>query len=177
MNLPWSSKRIVPLLAIAAGGSDGVASADRLDVSAGTPEVTISTRTAGRNFLQLPVLRYEFVVNLACSEAGRATSLSLSIADTRVTLGPDRLAGESPVTVEMSVPADQIAPVAVAGFCVDDGANPAAARSLTVHAVLSAQASLLCASEDASRMTYASRALDVVIHCAAPDGATSRQVD
>ena len=165
MNSLWSSKPLVLLLALASGGTDSVASADQLEVSAATPEVTISTRPAGRNFLQLPVLTYEFVVDLSCSDDRQAASLSLSIADTRIRLPADRLAGREPITVDMRVPADQIAPVALAGFCVDEPADGSGERSLTVPAVLSAQLSLLCASENTSRMTYTSRALDVVVHC------------
>jgi len=177
MNSPWTSKHLVLLLALAAGGTDSVASADQLEVTAATPEVTISTRPAGRNFLQLPVLTYEFVVDLSCSDDRQAASLSLSIADTRIRLSADRLAGREPITVGMRVPADQIAPVAVAGFCVDETAEGTAEQSLIVPAVLSAQLSLLCASEDASHMTYASRALDVVIHCDPRPDAAATPVD
>lgn len=178
MKSPWSSKHLLLLSVLTVSGAQGLASADRLELAAATPEITVSTRPAGRNFLNLPGLTYDFVIDLACSEGHRAESLSLSIADTRITLGAERLAGSAPVTIDMSVPAGQIGPVALAGFCVlEDDDEPASRQSLTIPAVLSAQASLLCASESVSRRTYASRTLDIVIHCDADQDASSVTID
>ena len=179
MKTPWSSKYLATLLATFSCAVNGVALADELSLAATTPEVTVSTRPAGRNFLQLPDLTYEFVINLTCDENRRPESLSLSIADTRITLAADVLAGSDPVPIGISVPAGQIGPIPLAEFCIDeDGQQLAGERaSLTVRSALSAQVSLLCSDEATNRMTYASQTLDVVLNCEAAPEAPSGSID
>ena len=64
-----------------------LAHAGELDVSANTPAVSVSTRPAGRNFMRLPDLEYEFVIDASCPTGQQPGAISISIADTRVSLG------------------------------------------------------------------------------------------
>ena len=147
-----------------------------LEVSADTPEIEVSTRPAGRNFMQLPALRYDMVLTTNCPAQFAARAVSLSIADTRIALDADRLNQGSRVEVSISVPAAQIAPVAVEGFCTADEGEQAStvARSLKIPSVLSAQAALTCADDQATEITYASAALDVVLRCVPDDEPEAR---
>ena len=138
--------------------------AGELSLSASTPEVRVSTRPDGRNFMRLPGLSYEFVVNAVCPDGLSPESISLSIADTRIT-NPlnDSAAAQVPLTV--NVPASQIGPVAVDQFCTTDTIAQEGHHTLHLASVLSAQSALLCVGEADNDMTYASTSLDVLLRC------------
>lgn len=145
--------------------------AGELAVTASTPDVEVSTRPAGRNFVQLPDLRYHMVLTMRCPDLLSARAVSLSIADTRIALDAERLMEGPQVEVSIDVPATQIAPVAIEDFCSGDDpeTTDAGAHSLEIPSVLSAQAALTCASEDRTEMTYASASLDVHLRCVQDD--------
>jgi hypothetical protein len=177
-------KSILALFGMVAAlaGPSGAANADTTtrppDVTLRTepPVVDVPAHPAGRQFLDLPALEYTFDVEAHCNDDWVPESLSLNVADSRVVLGEDQLSGAEPSKVVLSVPARQLAPVAVHGFCLleDDpkpGTDPAVptvtASPLTIRAVLSAQASLLCRKEAQRRITYVSQPLDVRLACEA----------
>jgi len=173
MNTIWRMLTLsagLTLLTMLAGQH---AVADDLDVSASTPEVTISIRPAGRNFIRLPALEYHFVIAARCHRTPNPASVSLSIADTRVTVPADVLATEAALEFSVFIPATQIGPVAVAGFCANDvtGENTDGHSAVRIAAVLSAQAAMLCTDDTSNHMTYASKPLDVIVHCGSAGGA------
>lgn len=144
-----------------------------------TPVVEVSPRRAGRQFFELPALEYAFEVRARCDEAWTPASLSLNVADSRVAFGGGELSGNAQRKVTLSVPARQLAPVAVHDFCLQQAdpvapergipAPPANESSLlTIRSALSAQASLLCVSEEERRITYVSQPLDVTLACGPP---------
>ena len=150
-----------------------------LTISADTPEVSVGQREPGRGFLALPQLDYSFSLQPACADDWTAGSLSLSIADSRIYIDPAALdASASSVEAKLSVPARQLAPLPLSGFCeaampADEPAGDlsngepviAAGQSLKITAALSAHAALLCESEDQQRMTYVTKALDINLVC------------
>lgn len=154
------------------------ASAGELRLSASTPEVNVSTRPAGRNFMRLPSLRYEFVVESGCPEGLSPETLSLSIADTRVTKNQEDIQSTA-TSLSVNVPASQIGPVAVEQFCTAESIEQERRQSLRLSSVLSAQSSLLCVGDNGNDMTYASASLDVVLQCEdleeAEDGPSTRR--
>jgi hypothetical protein len=145
------------------------AHAGELAVSAVAPNVTVETRAAGRHFIRLPALEYAFVIDARCRTDLLPTSLSLSIADTRVAIPADDISVDAPVELTVRIPAGQIGPVAVEGFCIRNDAgvqsSEAFRETVSIPSVLSVQASLLCSSETDSEMTYASQTLDVTLTC------------
>jgi len=161
---------IALLLALSGLATTRPAAANDLVVSADTPEVTVSTRPAGQRFIKLPALKYEFTVSARCDAGLSPAALSLSIADTRVTLSAEELSSGPPVRLFISIPESQIAPVTVESFCAHDADNDANdnARKVRISALLSAQVSLLCGNEITKEMTYASEALDVTVACELP---------
>ena len=146
----------------------GAADSNFLGVSADTPVVSVSTRPEGRNFMRLPALEYAFVIESGCRATLMPASMSLSIADTRISMSGDDLGDEPTVEVTLLVPAGQIGPVAVERFCVvTDQANGLLEQTTRIPAILSAQAALICSSETASEIVYASTSLDVILNCEA----------
>ena len=141
--------------------------AGELDVSANTPAVTVSTRPANRNFIRVPDLEYVFVIDADCATGQQPGSISISIADTRVSLEEAETTASMPLSVPVTVPASQIGPIPLGRFCTsgDEMESAQAETMVTVPAVLSAQVSLLCTGESASEMSFTSKPLDVTLHC------------
>ncbi|MDH3439810.1 MAG: hypothetical protein OEM63_03585 [Gammaproteobacteria bacterium] len=139
-----------------------------LGLTANAPEVSIPTRPDGRNFMRLPELEYNIVADMLCPDGLARESLSLSIADTRVTRAIDAETG-SRLELSVRVPAAQIGPVAVNQFCTAENVAAGGRRTLRIPSVLSAQAALLCVSETGREMTYASAPLDVMLLCESAD--------
>lgn len=152
--------------------------AQRVLLTPETPTVDVAPRSPGRQFFDLPALEYSFDVETRCDDDWVPESLSLNVADSRVTFAAGQLSGDGARRIVINVPARQLAPVAIHDFCLlaedpaaaPDGTPPAAPppHSLTVRAVLSAQASLLCRSEQERRITYVSLPLDVTLSCQSP---------
>jgi len=158
--------RLLIVLALVPGLSS-FGMAGELDVSASTPGVEISTRPDGRNFMRLPTLQYEFVLTASCPVNLAVRSVSLSIADTRVALAENEVAMDGRLELSVSVPATQIAPIAINNFCTRNTESPPPIRpdTLRIPSILSVQAALTCGSDESSEVTYASKSLDVVLRC------------
>tara|TARA_B110000196_G_scaffold296840_1_gene287476 strand:- start:14 stop:577 length:564 start_codon:yes stop_codon:yes gene_type:complete len=135
--------------------------------------VEIETRQGPREFIQLPTLRYDLEIQQECPADLKPANLSVSVADTRRTMSANELSEASALTMPLSIPRAQIAPVAIAGFCAaigDDihGTNSRGGDILGIKDVLSLQAALLCAGDTGSQIYYASIALDVELRCKLP---------
>lgn len=156
-----------PLLALALAAGASGADRPQLEIRADAPEVGIGPRPAGREFLSLPDLEYRFAIEALCPADWQVAAVSVSVADTRRAL--ELADGTLPVSAELKVPAQQLAPLPVSGFCVaDDTAAPppgAGAEELRIDAALSAHASLLCVAGEQQRLAYASRPLGVTLVC------------
>jgi len=150
-------------------------------MSVSTPQVAVAPRTGGRRPLQLPDLEYQFRLTLNCAESFTAQFLSVAVADSRRTIEGEAIGkNASPSELTIAVPERQLAPIVVSDFCIDvpgdDGAREAASNlerslaSVTIPAVLSAHASLVCSNGETQEIAYSSRPLDVVLVCQAPGG-------
>ncbi len=144
----------------------------RLGVNANTPVVTIETREAGKDLIQLPSLQYDLSIEPQCVADFSPSVLSLSIADTRRSFNADSIPESIELTVEFAVPAAQIGPLTVEEFCVVAEESPAddvgihTPEQLNIPTILSLQASLLCANDTESQIVYAAKSLDVTLQCA-----------
>ena len=148
---------------------------DTLSVRADAPVVSLLLRDPGRNFLRLPALEYRFEVQTHCTASRSPGSLSLNVADTRKWLAGNDIVADGPTEIRLRIPADQIAPLVIKGFCVtqDEGDGDGISdppMQITIPAALSAQASLLCEGEEDKVMTYVSRPLDVSLVCETAPG-------
>ena len=133
-----------------------------VSISANTPSMPVTRRATDQSPLIVPGLEYEFQVETRCSEGSEPESVMLSIADTREHLPPAQL-NQSSTTFLIRVPAKQIAPLQVDEFCIDE--TPQDSMRLTIGAVLSAQASLVCSGDGEKSITYTSTSLDLMLTC------------
>ncbi|MDX1480773.1 MAG: hypothetical protein R3315_03800, partial [Woeseiaceae bacterium] len=113
---------------------------------------------AGRRTIELPDLSYSFQLRPRCRPPYEPQSLSLTVADSHRFFRPVVTSDTAPVVrTTLPVSSGQIAPIAIEGFCVADD-QPAASedRPQTVASVLTAAASLRCASDDSEAIVYTS---------------------
>lgn len=145
----------------------GEASTDKLFLKANTPDASISQQSITQNMIHLSTLDYTFEINATCREGFTIEAVSLNIADTRKSKTLNNIESNKPFEIVMTVPAVQIAPIAVDNFCIQKKQNNSSEVTTVkkVPSVLSVQAALLCSNDELSKMTYSSKSLDVVIHC------------
>lgn len=142
-----------------------------LVLTASTPQIEISRRNAARNYLRLPALEYSFQFTARCAGNFSPQSMSLSIADSRKSLSGEQLANMTAETaLTMTVPAKQLAPLAIENFCIlpandTDAMIPPSSETIIIPAAFSAQASLLCVSGNQQEMIYASNSLGITLIC------------
>jgi len=138
--------------------------AAKLTVDATPAMVQVRPLAEGRKLIRLPALEFSFTIRAACALDTAAQSISISIADTRKTISGNDIASAFDQAIIFSVPARQVSPVAIDGFCPqsDDGDGQA---ELLVRDAMTAHLSLRCRSENGEEITYASRALDVILQC------------
>ncbi len=165
-------QQCLTLLALTCACVGGPRADNSLSMHADTPEVSVESRATKRSFLRLPTLQYAFRFDAVCSANLKPVSLLLSVADTRKTLDANEIEANATTAVSLSIPASQIAPVAIQGFCEqvdsrEDGGGQRRQRNeyMTIPAALSAQASLRCASESGEQTVYVSWPLDVKLIC------------
>ena len=159
------------VLAVAPLAADE-AMADRLAVAAEPAALDIPPRNPGRQWLTLPSLEFRFHVSAECAAGGAPVALSLAVADSRVSLTEAALADTANRELPLTIPAEQLPPVALERFCVADDALATiptdAGHELLVSAALSAHASLLCRSAShGDTMTYVTSPLGLRLVCAA----------
>lgn len=152
-------------------------------VSSSTPEVEIASLAEGRQALALPGISFVITVQPHCQDEWKPRQLSIGIADTRQTITADRLQEGTPLEIELVIPAKQIAPVVLEGFCTTTEATtdvvtdatteastepeePASVSTLQIKSLMSAQGSLRCAADDGREsVTYAGHLLDILLVC------------
>jgi hypothetical protein len=146
-----------------------VAAADSGDfrIEFSTALVHIAPDASSRRRIELPVLEYQFAADTRCPASAAESRLSISIADTlyRFPLEPSEPAGT--LNADLTVPAEQLAPLVTEGFCVSDDESSAA--PLVVPGALTSHVSLHCGSGPDRTVRFASRPLAVQLVCEPPD--------
>jgi hypothetical protein len=182
---------LLPVLAAAAAVADGAGS-HTLAILPEVPVINVPPQPAQRHLFQLPSLDYLFRVEARCHSDWKPESLSLNVADSRLLRSAAELAENAEQELEMQVPANQLAPLAMRDFCVieeveegsgaDEGsaetttaavpdrrpARQPTPRELTISAALSAHASLRCSNGEEQKTVYVSQPLDVTLLCELP---------
>lgn len=168
-------------LFVATGAVAEADGAGRLSISVDVPEVTLQPASGGRKFIRLPSLEYSFTLRAWCHGSSAPESISLSVADTRKAIPWSQFDEGEKAEIALTVPARQIAPLPLDGFCSAalNDVQPAERNSdrVTVSAALSAQASVLCEDEAGQDITYVSKALDVTLLCEVPEPAPLYEID
>lgn len=158
----------------------------RVTATAEPPVVTVTGLPPGRYFVDLPALAYAFEITADCGGDAVPQSVSINVADSRITLNREELAQSPGPPRVLTIPASQTAPVAVDDFCTlapgPAEATPAGPQELSftpsiaaegpqilvIPDVLSAQVSLVCGEGEERRMSWASQPLAVTLACALP---------
>lgn len=136
-----------------------------LDVDADPAVVAIKPLAEGRKLITPPALDFLLRIDAECDAQAEIASISISVADTQMALTTTDLDDKAPIATRISIPARQVSPIAVEGFC--SMPVPTAGDELVVRDALTAHVSLRCTSEAGESITYASRALDLALHCEA----------
>lgn len=123
---------------------------------------TVQPREIRSGRIDLPVLEFALRAVLRC--AGEATSLTLSVADTFMTLDRDSLADKRATDLVLSVPGRQVALAASSRFCIAD--DDESTNELLVPGLVTAHASLQCEKDGERSAHFASAPLQVRISCA-----------
>lgn len=161
------------LLLVAVASVTSIAKSDsigRVIVKAHAAIVVIEPVPDDRRLISLPSLNYALTIEPQCATDMRAESISISVADTRKTYTTAAIDGQPVVEVTLTIPRQQIGPLAIQNFCRSDQSDATAIRILHVKEAFTAQLSLRCANDTAQSIVYASQPLDVDVQCQATDG-------
>lgn len=143
---------IIAVLSFAAGVSaaDGALTARAKESSA-----QLERRDANLSQVLLPTLEVAILATTECPAGAEAASLTISISDTHQHYQAEQLDDAGSLDTEVSVPANQLAPVSIPGFCVEgkpiDGKH---AQGLQLPGVATAQVSLRCRTDGNSTSVY-----------------------
>lgn len=141
-----------------------VAADSQLKVEFDTAIAKIAPRASAKP-IQLPNLTFTLRVQALCAAPQITESVSVSIADTRITLKPE---DDELIEKSIRVSRKQLGPVAVDDFCLDEpGAE--AQDSLQISAALTAHLSLRCADDSNASISYETAALNVALQCELPE--------
>jgi hypothetical protein len=147
---------------------------DRLSVVAEPAVAVLGFQEAEDNLVRLPEIEFRLSLSPDCAGSGRPEALSVAIADTRKTLGGEALQGSKTVDIVLRVPAGQLAPLALAGFCVGPESE---GESVLIASALAAQASLRCSHDENQSIVFAAAPLDIRIDCIPSAGAPMEPID
>ena len=150
------------LAAIAMAGVVWPGDTARLTVDVPPSVASIQPLAEGRRLVRLPALEFEFEIHASCGPSQAVKSVSISVADTRKTLSSADLPEGATVNTTVTLPARQLSPIAVDGFCPETAVE---GSSLLLQDAVTAQISLRCAGEDGDSITYSSRSLDLTLVC------------
>ncbi|MGI9234112.1 MAG: hypothetical protein ACR2RD_10820 [Woeseiaceae bacterium] len=119
----------------------------------------------------LPTLEVALSATADCPAGAEAASLTISVSDTHQHHRAAQFDATGTLVTEVSVPASQLAPVSIPGFCVrGEAMDTKYARGLKLPGVATAQVSLRCRSAGNSTSVYfTSVPIAVRLYCRADD--------
>ncbi len=150
------------LAAIAMAGAAWPSGPARLEVEVPPAVASLQPLAEGRRLVRLPALEFEFAIQASCGPDEAVKSVSISIADTRKSLADTDIPAGEPINTMVRLPARQLAPIAVNGFCPETAVT---GSSLLLRDAVTAHVSLRCAGDDGDSITYSSQALDITLVC------------
>ena len=129
-------------------------------------EVTIEPLPAGRRLIRLPGTEFPLRLKPICATGLKFDSLSIGIADTRKTFGPDEFGTETVLETSLRIPGRQIGPIAVDEFCL---AAAESAATMSIIDALTANVSVRCSNESEQAVHYDALALEIRLVCSSQD--------
>ncbi|MDH3266339.1 MAG: hypothetical protein OEM25_05175 [Gammaproteobacteria bacterium] len=163
-------KKLLLLIAAAILTSSAYAEPEsRLGVDATVATAIINAVPAGRRPIALPELQYGFVINLQCAAQMQPESISISVADTRHALNAAEIDGKAVVEASITIPRQQVSPLAIDNFCKLQETGETDLTELSVEGAFTAHISLRCKAEERQSIIYTTAALSLNLQCAHPD--------
>jgi hypothetical protein len=117
--------------------------------------------------VRLPALEFALRIEPACAGDAEPRSLSISVADTRLSFPASDLQGKPAVETTLTLPQRQSAPVRIDDFC-RVGKDDARSRFL-LEGAYTARLSLRCGPDGSQFIVYATLPLDVDLRCRRAD--------
>jgi hypothetical protein len=153
---------IAAIAAFVCSASFGDDASRALSVQFESAQAVVALRTANQP-IQLPGLTFSLRVQAHCPAPETPASVSISIADSRITVAPDE---NGLIESEIHVSAKQLGPVLATDFCLDGDTDTT--RPIELKGALSAQLSLRCKGENSESIRYATKLLNVALECMNP---------
>jgi hypothetical protein len=157
-----------------AAAEEPAAGPGRLHASADAANVTIAPSPEGHKFVRLPMLEFALTIEPLCVASDATRSVSVSIADTRVSIDSAEMGDQQIIETTLTLPRRQSGPLRVDGFCRDNDVDDST-RALHIEDVFTARLSLTCVTDDAAAIVYATLPLDVRLTCEAGDSVADGQ--
>lgn len=155
-------RNFIVTLVAACSGAALADSGARLEADASPAAVSIPPVADGRKLVRLPALEFQISVRGSCADEQRAESISVSVADTRKTVTAEELQDPPVLVIDLTIPANQVAPLPLDGFCAGEDAT---AQKLQVADAMTAHLSLRCSGAEGDSITYTSRPLSIALTC------------
>lgn len=141
-------------------------------VAAQEARATVAPRPRQARVVSLPPLTFKLRAAIRC--VGEPVSVTLSIADTFVTMGRDELIGQRATEASLTVPARQLTMASAKQFCIKD--EDESEDELLAPGFATAHASLQCENDARVSVLYASAPLKLRLSCARlPDDSEADQ--
>lgn len=183
---------ILPILAVlVCSSSIGDDASPKLSVQFATAEAKIAPRAPDKP-VQFPDMTFTLQATASCPAAELPASVSVSIADSRITIAPG---DDGRFEEEILVSAQQLGPIVARDFCLDNemsdpatdesenqprntadresseasGEQPDYNERMQIRGALSAQLSLRCKGENSESISYATEPLNVELLCKSPE--------
>ncbi len=156
--------------AVLASGAIQAEPPGQIRVAASPASVEVAPLPVGRDFIRLPTLEFSLAIEPVCRAGSSATSLSISLADTRLTFGAQELDGKPVLEAALSLPKAQSGPLKVHQFCRDDEGSDGS-HTLLLEDAFTARLSLRCGSDDRHTIIYATQPLAIELRCRRADPA------
>ncbi|MGI9232010.1 MAG: hypothetical protein ACR2RD_00130 [Woeseiaceae bacterium] len=142
-----------------------------LTVRAKEAHAQLERRDATLTQVLLPKLEVGLSATAECPIGTEAESLTIGVSDTHQHYRAEQLDDAGTLDTKVSVPASQLAPVSIPGFCVrGEAIEEKADQGLKLPGVATAQVSLQCRSNTNSTSVYfTSIPIPVRLYCRADD--------
>ena len=153
----------LPLILFALATTAASTTLPALDVDTAPAVLELDEQPDERRLLRLPALEFDLRMTPHCA-AGTATTISVSVADTRLKFAGEDVVNGHLIEAELVVPGAQLPPLLVEDFC---SAESNGGDSRLIEGVLTAQLALRCTDGDRQSVHYQSKNLDLRLSCRA----------
>lgn len=127
--------------------------------------VALEPAADGMPLVRLPSLEFGLSVEPRCGPDSPILSVVVSVADTRLRLGPGDLDETGVLRTTLRLPRQQAGQLRADGFC-GPGRQGSESR-LEIRGAFTARLSLRCGDDERASITYATLPLDVALECRA----------